>query len=200
MLSTSALLSLAVQCAVSVHPDTVSAIAQTESGFRPLAIGVVGQSKGIYPANINDALAHVARLKAEGKNYSIGLMQINKSNFSRFNVTEEQLFNPCENLKVFEKIFSNCFIGGGTLIRALSCYYSGNYESGRRKESKFDNTSYIERIGYHSKVKYLVPSIKEDISKTDSGSNINPRHKVVIIYPSRLIRGDLQDNLIQESQ
>lgn len=47
MLSTSALLSLAVQCAVSVHPDTVSAIAQTESGFRPLAIGVVGQSKDL---------------------------------------------------------------------------------------------------------------------------------------------------------
>ncbi|MXD03694.1 lytic transglycosylase domain-containing protein, partial [Escherichia coli] len=82
----------------------------------------------------------------------------------RFNVTEEQLFNPCENLKVFEKIFSNCFTGGGTLIRALSCYYSGDYERGSIKESKFNNTSYIERIGYHSKVKYLVPSIKEDIS------------------------------------
>ncbi|EAV3113580.1 TPA: lytic transglycosylase domain-containing protein [Klebsiella pneumoniae] len=200
MLSTAAFLSLAVQCAVSVHPDTVSAIAQTESGLRPLAIGVVGQAKGIYPANINDALAHVARLKAEGKNYSIGLMQINKSNFSRFNVTEEQLFNPCENLKVFEKIFTNCFLGGGTLKRALSCYYSGDYERGDKKESEFDNTSYTERIGYRSEVKYLVPSIKEDISKVNSVDNINRNQKIVIIYPSRLIRGDLQDNLIQESQ
>lgn len=200
MLSTAALLSLAVQCAVSVHPDTVSAIAQTESGLRPLAIGVVGQLKGIYPANINDALAHVARLKAEGKNYSIGLMQINKSNFSKYNVTEEQLFNPCENLKVFEKILTNCFLGGGTLKRALSCYYSGNYERGNKKESEFDNTSYTERIGYSSEVKYLVPSIKEDISKVNPVDNINRNQKVVIIYPSRLIRGDLQDNLIQESQ
>ncbi|EJX0511889.1 lytic transglycosylase domain-containing protein [Salmonella enterica] len=200
MLSTAAFLSLAVQCAVSVHPDTVSAIAQTESGLRPLAIGVVGQAKGIYPANINDALAHVARLKAEGKNYSIGLMQINKSNFSRFNVTEEQLFNPCENLKVFEKIFTDCFWGGGTLKRALSCYYSGNYERGNKRESEFDNTSYTERIGYRSEVKYLVPSIKEDISKVNSVDNINRNQKIVIIYPSRLIRGDLQENLIQESQ
>ncbi|CAH6619206.1 transglycosylase SLT domain-containing protein [Salmonella enterica subsp. enterica serovar Muenchen] len=200
MLSTAALLSFAMQCAVSVHPDTVSAIAQTESGLRPLAIGVVGQSKGIYPANINDALAHVARLKAEGKNYSIGLMQINKSNFSKFNVTEEQLFNPCENLKVFEKIFTDCFLGGGTLIRALSCYYSGNYERGNKRESEFDNTSYTERIGYRSEVKYLVPSIKEDISKVNSVDNINRNQKIVIIYPSRLIRGDLQENLIQESQ
>ncbi|EHY0578620.1 lytic transglycosylase domain-containing protein [Salmonella enterica] len=200
MLSTAAFLSLAVQCAVSVHPDTVSAIAQTESGLRPLAIGVVGQAKGIYPANINDALAHVARLKTEGKNYSIGLMQINKSNFSRFNVTEEQLFNPCENLKVFEKIFTDCFLGGGTLKRALSCYYSGNYERGNKRESEFDNTSYTERIGYRSEVKYLVPSIKEDISKVNSVDNINRNQKIVIIYPSRLIRGDLQENLIQESQ
>lgn len=36
MLSTTAFLALAMQCAPFVHPDTILAVARVESGFNPL--------------------------------------------------------------------------------------------------------------------------------------------------------------------
>ncbi|ECC9721806.1 TriA protein [Salmonella enterica subsp. diarizonae] len=182
MLSTSAFLALSLRCAASIHPDTAQEIARIESGFNPYAIGVVGQQKGIFPKDINDALSHVKILKAQGKNYSVGLMQINQSNFNKYNVTEEQLFNPCTNLSVFEKIITDCYQRGGTLKRALSCYYSGNFETGQRPEKTFSNTSYIQRIGY------IVPSTRQDRQGTDSFPDTP---EITIVYPDRIIRGPL---------
>ncbi|MGG5964819.1 lytic transglycosylase domain-containing protein [Salmonella enterica] len=182
MLSTSAFLALSLRCAASIHPDTAQEIARIESGFNPYAIGVVGQQKGIFPKDINDALSHVKILKAQGKNYSVGLMQINQSNFNKYNVTEEQLFNPCTNLSVFEKIITDCYQRGGTLKRALSCYYSGNFETGQRPEKTFSNTSYIQRIGY------IVPSTRQDRQGTDSFPDTP---EITIVYPDRVIRGPL---------
>lgn len=148
MIPITAFLALALQCSPSVHPDTSQDVARVESGFNPFAIGVVGQGKGIFPKNLNDALAHVERLNAEGKNYSVGLMQINQANFSRYGVTAKQLFNPCTNLTVFEKIITDCYLRGGTLKRALSCYYSGNFDTGQKPEAAFSKTSYVQRMGY----------------------------------------------------
>lgn len=109
-------------------------------------------------------------------------MQINKSNFNKYNVTEEQLFNPCTNLSVFEKIITDCYKRGGTLKRALSCYYSGNFETGLRPEKTFSNTSYIQRIGY------IVPSTRQDRQENDSFSYTSA---ITIVYPDRVIRGPL---------
>lgn len=172
-------MALALQCATTIHPDTSVDIARTESGFNPYAIGVVG-GKGIYPKNINDALAHVNRLKSEGENYSIGLMQINQSNFKRFNVSPEELFNPCNNLSIYEKIITDCYKRGGTLKRALSCYYSGRFDTGQRPEKQF-NSSYIQRVGY------VVPSTKEDRQSLDTKTETP--HQPTVIYPSKVIRG-----------
>lgn len=194
------LLALALQCAPTIHPTTTQDIALTESGINPYAIGVVGQN-GIYPKNINEALAHVASLEAKEKNYSIGLMQINQSNFKKYHVTAEQLFNPCTNLAVFEKIITDCYQRGGSLKRALSCYYSGNFNTGQRPEKTFNNTSYIQRIGY------VVPStqsakVQEPITPQKTNQivwptsvvkgNPNASHQTLsnITYPTRVIRGD----------
>mgnify|MGYP000588382764 CR=1 FL=1 len=135
MISSAVLLTLAMQCAPTIHPDTSHDVARVESGLNPFAIGVVGQKKGLFPSNINDALDHIDQLKAKGKNYSVGLMQINQANFSRYGVTAKQLFNPCTNLTVFEKIITDCYLRGGTLKRALSCYYSGNFDTGQKPEA-----------------------------------------------------------------
>lgn len=182
MLTPSAFLALSLKCAASIHPDTAQEVARVESGFNPYAIGVVGQQKGIFPKDINDAISHVKKLKAQGKNYSVGLMQINQSNFNKYNVTEEQLFNPCTNLSVFEKIITDCYKRGGTLIRALSCYYSGNFETGQQSEKNFSNTSYIQRIGY------IVPSTRQDRQRTDSFPDTP---EITIVYPDSVIRGPL---------
>ncbi|MDI3360314.1 lytic transglycosylase domain-containing protein [Lelliottia sp. V89_10] len=183
MLDAAAILALALQCAPSVHPDTTHDIAKTESGFIPLAIGVVG-GRSIYPKSLNDALKHVSDLNKQGKNYSVGLMQINQANFGVYNKTAEELFNPCTNIQVYEKIITDCFIRGGTLIRALSCYYTGNFESGQKPESTFSNTSYTQRIGY------VVPSTKVDKGKSVAAELPRPPRN---IYPSDMVRGTLPE-------
>jgi len=163
MLSTAALVGLAMTCAASVHPDTVMDVARTESSFNPLAIGVVGGNP-IYPSSVEDAIKQITQLKAAGKNFSVGLMQINQANFSRYGVTSSQLLDPCKNLSIFEKIISDCFVRGGTVKRALSCYYSGNFITGQKPEKAFSQTTYVQRIGYsQTGDKYSVPSTREDI-------------------------------------
>ncbi|MEQ4676765.1 lytic transglycosylase domain-containing protein [Providencia vermicola] len=195
-----ALLALALQCSPTIHPDTVHDIARTESGLNPYAIGIVGQN-GIFPKNIDEAISHVERLEAENKNYSIGLMQINQSNFKKYNVTANQLFDACKNLAVSEKILTDCYQRGGTLKRALSCYYSGNFNTGQRPEKSFNNTSYIQRIGYvvpstqSAKVQEpTTPQKKNQIVWPTSvvKGNPNASHQTLsnITYPTRVIRGD----------
>lgn len=185
MISASVFMALALQCASSVHPDTSRDVARAESGFNPYAIGVVGQA-GIYPQTLNDALLHVTRLRSKGRNFSIGLMQINQANFSRYGVTARQLFDPCTNLLVFEKIIKDCYIRGGSLRRALSCYYSGNFDAGQRPEATFAQTSYVQRIGY------TVPSSKTDQGKQSSGPGNAPPIPQ-IRYPLGIARGDLMN-------
>lgn len=168
MLPTAALVGLAMRCAASVHPDTVIDVARTESSFNPLAIGVVG-GEPIYPTSVEDAVKHANRLKAAGKNFSLGLMQINQANFSRYGVTSSQVFDPCTNLSIFEKIMTDCYQRGGTLKRALSCYYSGNFDTGQKPEKDFSQTTYVERIGYkQTGDKYAVPGTREDIEEERS--------------------------------
>ena len=40
MLSTSAFIALAMQCAASVHPDTAHEVARVESGFNPYGVSL----------------------------------------------------------------------------------------------------------------------------------------------------------------
>ncbi|MCE9941297.1 transglycosylase, partial [Serratia liquefaciens] len=72
---------------------------------------------------------------------------------------------------------------GGSLKRALSCYYSGNFTTGQQPESAFNHTSYIQRIGY------AVPSTREDRQRPPA-ENLMP----AIRYPAAVIRGELTDN------
>ncbi|ECG8305610.1 lytic transglycosylase domain-containing protein [Salmonella enterica] len=177
MISTANFLALALQCAPTIHPDTTTDIGYTESRFQHMAIGVVG-GKSIYPKNINDALEHINKLKAKGKNYSIGLMQINQANFKKYGVTAEDMFNPCKNLSIYEKIITDCYTRGETLKRALSCYYSGNFDTGQSPESAFGNTSYVQRVGY------AVPSTKQD--KAQPEEPVKPGENT--IYPDTVLR------------
>ena len=134
MLSTTAFLALAVQCAASIHPSTSLDVARVESGFHPYAIAeILPDSRGVishFPTSLSEAIRLTGRLAARGRRYSVGLMQITSTNFRHYGVTASDLLNPCVNLSVFERILDDCYRRGGTLKRALSCYYSGNFETG----------------------------------------------------------------------
>lgn len=203
MLSTSAFLAVAMQCAATVHPSTSLDVVRVESGFNPYAIAEIVPKperqpgdKGFIthmPTNKEDAQRIVTQIEAKGRRYSVGLMQITSTNFDTYGVTASDLFNPCTNLSVYEKIITDCYERGGTLKRALSCYYSGNFSTGQQPETALAKTSYVQRIGYSpDKPRYAVPGTSED--KVSSPATLTavpvespPSQQV--IWPATVVRG-----------
>lgn len=141
---------LAAKCAPTVHMSTLQALARTESHFNPYAIGVVGGAVA-QPQTLEDAIATAKRLHKAGKNFSMGLAQINKHNLPRFGLSYETVFNPCQNLQTGAQILGDCFDRAGSadaqvaLQKALSCYYSGNFRTGFTQDFK-GQPSYVKRI------------------------------------------------------
>lgn len=66
MLSTTAFLALAVQCAASIHPSTSLDVARVESGFHPYAIAeILPDSRGVishFPMSLPEAIRLTGRL------------------------------------------------------------------------------------------------------------------------------------------
>lgn len=157
-------LQLIAMCAPLIHPDTALSVMKEESKLNQFAIGVVdGWVK--QPTDLDSAVLTAKQLEREGRNYSVGLMQINKHNFSKYGVTLEQMFDPCANLKVAQQILQDCYQRSGSVNDALSCYYSGNFLRGYRKD--FRGTSYVERI--HAQLNeptpeksFAIPSLKNE--------------------------------------
>ncbi len=94
-------------------------------------------------------------------------MQITSTNFQKYHVSDAQLFDPCTNLSVFEKIMVDCYQRGGNLKSALSCYYSGNFKTGLKKEKIFSDTSYVDRItgGDTKKCQDLLFLVQKNLNK-----------------------------------
>ncbi|EIN4845151.1 lytic transglycosylase domain-containing protein [Salmonella enterica] len=190
-------------CAASVHPDTINDVARVESGFNPFAIAEIipkkerdesGKSVITHmPSSKEDALSIIHSIENKNRRYSVGLMQITSTNFSLFGTSAERLLSPCENLSVFEKILVDCYQRGGDLENALSCYYSGNFSTGKKKESEFSNSSYVERIGYkQNPANYIVPSTKND--KGESGKGNTHIKTISVIYPESILKSAFVDN------
>ncbi|MEX3985948.1 lytic transglycosylase domain-containing protein [Paraburkholderia sp. EG287A] len=143
---------LAQQCAPSVHPVTMQAIARTESGFNPYAIGVVGGHLARQPRDSEEAVATARALDARGINFSVGLGQVNRFNLGRYGLTYETGFDPCANLRAGSAILHACYQrasaaygpGQRALRAAISCYYSGNFVGGERAQSS--GSSYVQRV------------------------------------------------------
>ena len=149
-------------CAPNVAFDTMSAIIAVESSGNQNAIAVVnGARQPKQPKNSAQALKIINYLNSANANFSVGLAQINKTNFTKFKVSAESLLDPCLNLKIAEKILQDCYVRTGDIDKTLSCYYSGNPYRGFKKD--FRNTSYIERI-YAKSSAIKVPSLKKQKS------------------------------------
>lgn len=151
--------SLASRCAPSISLDTLKALVRTESNFNPYAIGVVGSSVK-QPKSFSEAMFTIARLENEKKNYSVGIAQINKSNFKKYGINAEKALDACTNLKVASEILTECFNRANNgkkteksaLKDALSCYYSGNFKTGYEH-------GYVNKVEMHASPTVSVPSI-----------------------------------------
>ena len=146
-MTTQDFVALAQQCAPAVAPQTLAAIVRIESGFNPYAIGVVHGRLVRQPRREDEAIATVKALQAAGWNYSAGLAQINRDNWSRYGLTARTVCDVCRNLSVGAAILRACFRRARpihahpqeALRAALSCYASGNFVTGFR-------VGYVRRI------------------------------------------------------
>ena len=107
MLDLALVLALSAQCAPGVSPQTLAAIAHTESRFNPLAIGVNRGAAVRQPRTREEAGRVARRLIASGANIDLGLAQINSSNLGWLRLSVEDAFDPCRNLTA-----------AGTVLRA----------------------------------------------------------------------------------
>ena len=106
---------LAVACAPQVAPQTLAAVAQTESQLDPLAIGDNTAHRSYRPRDKAEAVELARQLMAEGHDLDLGLMQINQGNLGWLGVALEDAFEPCASLWA-----------GATMLTALSRYNTGS--------------------------------------------------------------------------
>lgn len=163
-------IALAQECAPTVSPQTMAAIVKVESGYNPYAIGVVGGYLPKQPTSLEEALATVKDLADKGYNFSVGLSQVNRYNFDRYNLTYETAFNVCENLRAGSLILEECYVRAlnkhsndeQTALRAaFSCYYSGNFLRGFTPD-KAGQLSYVDKVvaqAGHAPKDVVVPDI-----------------------------------------
>ncbi len=124
------------QCAPMVDQQLMMRVISVESSHNPYAIGVVNAHLQRQPQTLTEAKATAHFLENAGYNYSVGLAQINRSNFRRFNLNFNNVFDACTNLNAGGQILSECLnrasargYQADATHKALSCYYSGQLNS-----------------------------------------------------------------------
>lgn len=133
------LAALYAQCGPNVAPQTLAAIVRVELSGNPWRIGINGDYVlPRQPANQAEAIYDANQLIGMGYNIDMGLMQINFKNLKMLNLTVEQVFEPCTNIKAGAQILQSFYqkavkdIGQGqqSLRRAISAYNTGNFSKG----------------------------------------------------------------------
>ncbi|MEX3583645.1 MAG: lytic transglycosylase domain-containing protein [Burkholderia sp.] len=172
-------LALAQECAPTVAPQTMAAVVNVESSYNPYAIGVVGGRLARQPASRDEAVATAKQLASDGWNFSVGVAQVNRYNLPKYEVTYEQAFDTCTNLRVGSKILEDCYVRASkrtpepqaALHAAFSCYYSGNFSRGFKPDVA-GKPSYVQKVlasaGVTAKAIPVVPSIQ-------TGSGLKPQ-------------------------
>jgi type IV secretion system protein VirB1 len=126
---------------LAVPAEVMQHVVKVESGFNPFAIGVVGGRLERQPHSFDEAVATARMLETKGYDYSLGIAQINRSNLAAYGLdTYKKAFDGCINLAAGARILAECRgRSAGDWGKALSCYYSGNFDTGFRE-------GYVQRI------------------------------------------------------
>lgn len=124
------------QCAPMVNHQLMLSVISVESSHNPYAIGVVNTHLQRQPQNLAEAKVTAQFLENAGYNYSVGVAQVNRSNFRRFNLNLDNVFDLCTNLSAGGQILAECLSRAtaqgyqlDATNKALSCYYSGQLNS-----------------------------------------------------------------------
>ncbi|MDK4730417.1 type IV secretion system lytic transglycosylase VirB1 [Rhizobium phaseoli] len=125
------------ECAPSVAPSTLAAIARVESRLDPLTVHDNTTRETLrWNNHAQAAQAVMERLKAR-HSLDVGLMQINSGNFSGLSLTAALALDACTSLSVAAKLLGRSYAGGETpsmkqlaLRKAISAYNTGDFTHG----------------------------------------------------------------------
>jgi len=184
-------LALAQECAPNVAPDTLAAVVRVESTHNPFAIGVVGGYVK-QPASLDEAVKTAESLEAAGKNFSLGITQVNRYNLARVGLTYRTAFEPCANLRAGAQILEECYTRASgkydstqaALHAALSCYYSGNFTRGFRPDAPGETPYVYKVLAAAGVTPPVVPSIKE--TSRPASAERPPEEGPVLLRAERL--------------
>jgi len=132
-------LALAAQCAPTVAPATLLAVARAESALDPLAIGVNGPGgRRRTPRSKAGAITAARELLRAGRDLDLGLLQINVRNLARLGLSLEAAFDPCRSLAAGARVLEDGYARGerrhgqgqAALRVALSYYNTGHATRG----------------------------------------------------------------------
>lgn len=153
---------LAGACAPAAAPGTLAAVAATESGFDPLAIGDNTTGTSWRQGSREEAIALARSLIGDGHTVDLGLMQIDASNLAPLHLSLSEAFDPCASLSAGARVLATNYTparGAGAEIdsseqaalqRALSRYNTGSPTKGFRN-------GYVARV--LAAAKRVVPEI-----------------------------------------
>lgn len=155
ILESALILSLANQCQTNVSTDIIQKLISIESAGDPFAIAIKGVPIVKQPKTKEEAISAIKQLDSLGFNYSVGLMQVNHANFKKYGLTLDTAFDYCPNIKAGSEIFLECLNRAKAkyssksesqiINHAASCYYSGNFTYGFKKEGS-NNVSYVDKF------------------------------------------------------
>lgn len=117
-------------------PSLARAIADVESGFRPWAINIQGESH--YLADKESALALVKKASLQKKSYDIGLMQINSYWLKRLDLDPEDVLDPQINVLIGCWILAEEVKRYGLTWKAIGAYHTPVEKNPARARSYAD--------------------------------------------------------------
>lgn len=122
------------QCAPQVSPVLMQALVRAESAGQAYAIGMDSSHGSVkQPATLAEAVRTARQLAGAGRKFSVGLAQVHVSNVTRYGLSWEQAFDPCQNLAAGQKILwhfyhrasASGYSGVAAIWAALRGYNSG---------------------------------------------------------------------------
>jgi type IV secretion system protein VirB1 len=143
------LATLMATCAPLVHPTTLRALIEVESGGNPYVVSInhpqalidrgIDPPAVVQPHTKSATLDLVRSLRGRGLGVSLGLAQINVDQLAEEHLRIADLFDPCTNLVVAQRVLLDCdakLLRRGVLSarprlrRTLVCYNSGDCKAG----------------------------------------------------------------------
>jgi len=170
---------------LAVPPTVMEHVVRVESSFNPYAIGVVGGRLARQPRNLAEALSTARMLEDRGYNFSLGLAQVNRSNFARQGLDSyEKAFDVCPNLQAGSRILAECYSRSGSdWGKAFSCYYSGNFTTGYRH-------GYVQKV-FASWQRQFDKGVAPAIPVIERRSTANPRRAATVASAASAISSRL---------